>query len=123
MPQGSRVIGRRVMGRRIMGRRGFRRFGLAACLVCAAALLSGPASAMRGNSHRSDGATVDHDGVYLAQRIGQCMNGSGPCYFGGQCPGGEYTASHYVNGRVYCSNFYPPEPYPPSLFQSLFGIR
>jgi hypothetical protein len=100
-----------------------RRLRLAACLVGAAAALSVQAPAMGRNGHGDHAATVDHDGIYLAQRIGQCMNGTGPCYFGGQCPGGEYTTNHYVNGRVYCENFYPSAPYPPSLFQSLFGLR
>ncbi|MFI5012096.1 MAG: hypothetical protein ACHQAY_07095 [Hyphomicrobiales bacterium] len=104
-----------------------RRIGLAVAIVCAAAMFSAPASAGSGrlsDSGRFSGsqATVDHDGIYLAQRIGQCLNRSGPCYFGGQCPGGEYTSSAYTNGRVYCSSFYPPEPYPPSIFQRLLGI-
>jgi hypothetical protein len=102
-----------------------RRLGLA--IAVTAALLALPTSAMARNEGRDthDNYTVDHQGVYLVQQLGRCMNGTGPCYFGGQCPGGEYTTNRYTNGRVYCQNFYPPTPnyYPPSLFESLLGIR
>jgi hypothetical protein len=66
---------------------------------------------------------VDHNGIYLAQRIGQCMNGSGPCYFGGQCPGGEYTTNAYALPHIYCRHFLPKKPYPPTFFESLFTGR
>jgi len=93
-------------------------------LAGAAVLASGAAfagqSAAMGN--RGNGYSVDHDGVYLAQQIGKCMNGTGACYFGGQCPGGEWISGRYVDGRVFCHNFYPPAPYPPSLAQRLLGI-
>ncbi len=108
MEQASRIIPRRI--------------AIAAAAALATALLCGSALA---RDRRSDdtGAMVDHDGIYLAQRIGQCVNGRGPCYFGGQCPGGEYSHYAYATGRVYCDNFYPPRPYPPTLFQSLLGVR
>jgi hypothetical protein len=101
---------------------GVRSFALAASLVCGAILPSGSAFGM-SSSNKGDSLSVDHDGIYLAQQIGKCLNGSGACYFGGQCPGGEYTGNRYANGRVYCSTFRPPAPYPPSVFQRLLGVE
>jgi hypothetical protein len=102
--------------------RSLRRVGVA--IACAAAMLVAPNSSMARNDNR-DTYTVNHQGVYLVQQLGRCMNGTGPCYFGGQCPGGEYTTNRYTNGRVYCQNFYPPTPdyNSPSLFERLFGKR
>jgi hypothetical protein len=104
-----------------IGREGSR-VGLAA-IVLAGILVGSVIAAPPARARDGDGYQVDHQGVYLTQRIGQCMNRTGPCYFGGQCPGGEYTSNAYANGRVYCSTFAPPRPYPPSLFESVFGIR
>jgi hypothetical protein len=112
-----------------VGRAGcLRRIGRRLALVLCVACIAGSGfAAWAGNNvvDRSPGDQylVDHNGIYLAQRIGQCMNGTGPCYFGGQCPGGEYTTNAYANGRVYCRNFYPPRPYPPTFFESLFTGR
>jgi hypothetical protein len=66
------------------------------------ALLSSPASARRqANSNAGDSLRVDHDGIYLAQREGQCLAG-GPCDLGGQCPGSEFVTGRYPNGPLYC---------------------
>jgi hypothetical protein len=99
------------------------RIAVAAALTLAASMLAGTAFAYEHNRSGDMGAMVDHDGIYLAQQIGKCLNHSGPCYFGGQCPGGEYTHNAYANARVYCENFYPPRPYAPNLFESLLGAR
>jgi hypothetical protein len=99
------------------------RIAVAAAIVLAASLVAGTASARERNHNDDPGAMVDHDGIYLAQRIGQCLNHSGPCHFAGQCPGGEYTRNAYATGRVYCDSFYPPRPYAPTFFESLLGVR
>jgi hypothetical protein len=91
-------------------------------ILLATAVLTAPALAF-DRRDEPDGMAVDHQGVYLAQQIGRCMNGTGRCYFGGQCPGGEYSPNLYNNGRVYCRNFYPPAPYPPTLVEQLLGAR
>jgi hypothetical protein len=100
-----------------------RRIAAGAAMALMASLLAGTASGRERNHSDDTGAMVDHDGIYLAQQIGQCLNHSGPCYFGGQCPGGESTHYAYATGRVYCENFYPPRPYAPTFFESLIGAR
>jgi hypothetical protein len=99
-----------------------RRIAVVALAACIASALAGTASAW-DHRDRENGARVDHDGIYLAQRIGQCLNHTGPCSFGLQCPGGEYSNYAYATGRVYCESFFPPHPYPPSFFESLLGAR
>jgi hypothetical protein len=104
-------------------RQGLRRIG--AIMASAAALLTLPSAAMArsGSFGGGGGYAVGHDGIYLAQRIGHCLNHTGPCYYGGLCPGGEYSTNLYTNGRVYCDSFYPSAPYPPTLFEKLLGVR
>jgi hypothetical protein len=75
-------------------------------LVVAAAvtmtLLASPASARHtGNSNAGESLRVDHDGIYLVQREGQCLSG-GPCNLGGQCPGSEFVTGRYPNAPLYC---------------------
>ena len=97
-----------------------------AAAVTAVSLLALPGTSMAWDPFgdgRSNGYNVSHDGIYLVQRIGQCLNHTGPCYYGGQCPGGEYTTNAYANGRVYCQSFWPSHPYPPSVFEHLLGVR
>jgi hypothetical protein len=101
----------------------FRRFATAATVALATSLVAAPSSARDRGRNDDTGAMVDHGGIYLAQQIGKCLNHTGPCYFGGQCPGGEETHNAYATGRVYCENFYPPRPYPPTFFESLLGVR
>jgi len=71
------------------------------------ALLASPASARRqGNSNAGESLRVDHDGIYLVEREGQCLAG-GPCNLEGQCPGSEFITGRYPNGPFYCG----PTPY------------
>jgi hypothetical protein len=73
----------------------------------AVVLLASPASARRAvNSNAGESLRVDHDGIYLAQREGQCLSG-GPCDFGGQCSGSEFVTGRYPNAPLYCG----PPPY------------
>ena len=73
----------------------------------ALALLASPASARRsGNSNAGESLRVDHDGIYLVQREGQCLSG-GPCNLEGQCPGAEFVTGRYPNAPLYCG----PLPY------------
>lgn len=94
-----------------------------AVVALATSALGGMASARERGHSDDNGAMVDHDGIYLAQRIGQCLNRTDPCSFGLQCPGGEYSRYAYATGRVYCESFFPPHPYPPNFFESLLGVR
>ncbi len=49
----------------------------------AVVLLASPASARRAaNSNAGESLRVDHDGIYLVRREGQCLSG-GPCDLGG----------------------------------------
>ena len=80
---------------------------LAVAAAVTLALLASPASARRqGNSNAGESLRVDHDGIYLVQREGQCLAG-GPCNLGGQCPGSEFVTGRYPNGPLYCG----PPPY------------
>ncbi len=101
------------------------RIAVAAAIVLAwRRSAAGTASARERNHNDDPGAMVDHDGIYLAQRIGQCLNHSGPCHFAGQCPGGEYTHYAYATGRVYCDSFYPPAALRADLLRdSLLGVQ
>ena len=54
-----------------------------------------------GNSNAGESLRVDHDGIYLVQREGQCLSG-GPCNLGGQCPGSEFVTGRYPNAPLYC---------------------
>jgi hypothetical protein len=68
----------------------------------AVVLLASPASAHRAaNSNAGESLRVDHDGIYLVQREGQCLSG-GPCDLGGQCPGSEFVTGRYPNAPLYC---------------------
>jgi len=102
--------------------------GLVLALAFSLAAIVGAGTAVQAGSGvvgatPGEGYLVDHDGIYLAQRIGQCMNGTGPCYFGGQCPGGEYTTNAYALPHIYCHSFIPKKPYPPTFFESLLTGR
>jgi hypothetical protein len=110
------------MTMRVSSGRALRRLMLAG-LVAFAGLAGGPALARHAGSNAGNNYTVDHDGVYLTQQIGRCLNGTGPCYYGGQCPGGEYITNAYTNGRVYCRDFREVPSYPPTFFESLFTGR
>jgi hypothetical protein len=104
-------------------RTALRHLAIAAAMALAGSLLASPSSARERGHNGDNAALVDHAGIYLAQQIGKCLNHTGPCYFGGQCPGGEERLYAYATGRVYCENFYPPRPYPPTFFESLLGVR
>src|ERR1700751_4585001 len=73
----------------------------------AVVLLASPGSARRAaNSDAGESLRVDHDGIYLVQREGQCLSG-GPCDLGGQCPGSEFVTGRYPNAPLHCG----PPPY------------
>jgi hypothetical protein len=73
----------------------------------AVVLLASPASARHAaNSNAGESLRVDHDGIYLVQREGQCLSG-GPCDLGGQCPGSEFVTGRYPNAPLHCG----PPPY------------
>ncbi|MBV9973896.1 MAG: hypothetical protein JO105_00735 [Hyphomicrobiales bacterium] len=87
-------------------KRAFSRSTLILASAVTLALLASPASARRqGNSNAGESLRVDHDGIYLVQREGQCLTG-GPCNLEGQCPGSEFVTGRYPNAPLYCGR--PP---------------